>query len=36
VAGTIYLIVGLAGAQPALRAFRIDAHGVAELDLTIA
>ena len=34
--GTIYLIVGLAGAQPALRAFRIDAHGVAELDLTIA
>jgi len=34
--GTIYLIVGLAGAQPALRAFRIDAQGVAEIDLTVA
>ena len=33
--GTIYIIVGLAGAEPLLRGFRIDEHGVAELDLTI-
>jgi proteasome lid subunit RPN8/RPN11 len=34
--GTIYLIVGLAGAEPELRGYRIDAAGVSEVTLTIA
>lgn len=33
--GTIYLIVGVAGAQPELRGYRIDGAGVSEIELTL-
>jgi [CysO sulfur-carrier protein]-S-L-cysteine hydrolase len=33
--GTIYLIVGLAAAEPQLRGYRIDTGGVTEVELTI-
>jgi len=33
--GTIYLIVGLAGAEPELRGYRIDGEGVAEVALEV-
>jgi proteasome lid subunit RPN8/RPN11 len=33
--GTIYLIVGLAGAEPELRGYRINDAGVSEVELTV-
>ncbi|HEX2702902.1 MAG TPA: M67 family metallopeptidase [Solirubrobacteraceae bacterium] len=34
--GTIYLIVGVAGAEPEVRGYRIDADGVAEVALSVS